>query len=81
MSDERNAPPLDKDAVREWSEGWRRLAVVVAEERRAAPLSLRFRQLIALHGLATELRLPVDRNDATINQVRQRWVQLKSTYP
>ncbi|MGB9723394.1 MAG: hypothetical protein ACP5OO_05560 [Chloroflexia bacterium] len=67
---------MDRSALREIRERWQAVAEIEAQERRAAPLSLRWQQLNAVLRLAIGLGLPLERSKDE-EAVRQRWIRLK----
>jgi hypothetical protein len=64
-----------KQLMQVYQAGWKAVEEVQREERRSAPLDLRWRQLNAVYGLAKELGIL--QPDPTEVEVFKRWAILK----
>lgn len=64
-----------KDDLQAYLEVWKLVEEVQAEERRAASIEKRWRQLNAAHGMARALGLL--RRDPSEMEVFERWAKLK----
>jgi hypothetical protein len=64
-----------KDDLRTYAAGWAEVDAVVHEERRTAPLELRWQQLNAAYALAKGLNLL--KADPSEMEVFRRWAKVK----
>jgi len=68
---------IDRDLAKAFRDRWQAVAVVEAQEQRAATDDLRWRQLKAILQLAAELGLTWEKPPEEVERARQRWVTLK----
>ena len=67
---------MDSQLARQFRERWRAVETVEAQEQRAAPIALRWKQMNALWQMALGMGLQ-PQPDETESIVRQRWAKLK----
>jgi hypothetical protein len=70
---------IDRDLAKAFRDRWQAVAVVEAQEQRAATDDLRWRQLQAILRLAAELGLVREEASKEVETVRQTWVRLKES--
>lgn len=68
---------MDPVLAREFRDRWLAVREVEVQERRAASISLRWRQLNSIIRMAAALHLPPRVSDAEDDVVWQRWARLK----
>jgi hypothetical protein len=69
---------MDKEAARQFRERWQAVKEIEVAERRVASVTERWQQLNGIVGLLLSLGLSLERPDAEVAVVRQRWTALKN---